>query len=161
MTWPWLILIASILKINDWNLYPSSLGVVNAADALAGVRLGRPAIAIVLGVIGSVLSALGIANNFQAFLIALGVIFPPIAAIMIADYFVLRTWRRELDESRARGELPGEVPEWVPAGLVAWIVGYLVGEFVTFGVASVNALVVTFVVYVVLGKLGLVRRAGR
>lgn len=152
-----LILVVSILKINDWNLYPSSLGLVNAAHVLFGVRVNRATVALVLGLLGSLLSALQFANRFQTFLTELGIVFPPVAAIMIADYFVLKTWRSELDESRARGALPTNAPEWVPAGLLAWAVGYLVGKFVTVGVPSINALVITFVAYVVLGRLGLAR----
>lgn len=33
--------IAAILKINDWNLYSSGLGLVNTIEVLSGKRLGR------------------------------------------------------------------------------------------------------------------------
>ncbi len=157
-----LILVVSILKINDWNLYPSSLGIVNAVHGLFGIRWNRTYVAIVLGLLGSIASALQFANGFQTFLSELGTVFPPIAAIMIGDYFVLKTWRKELDESRADGmKLPAYAPAFVPAGLIAWVVGYvlssqlLLGQFITFGVPSINSLVVAFLVYVGLGKLGL------
>lgn len=150
-----IVLVASVLKVNDWNLYPSSLGITNATQVLFGRKPGRAGVAIVLGVIGTILSALGFANSFQGFLTELGILFPPIAAIMIADYFVLKTWRAELAETRERGTLPEKVVNWVPAGLIAWGVGYLVGKFVTFGVPSINSLLIAFVVYLVLGKLGL------
>ena len=109
---------------------------------------------IALGVIGSLLSAIGIANGtgFQNFLTEIGVLFPPIAAIMIADYFVLKTWRPELDASRAQDTLPTHAPEWVPAGLLAWAVAYaissplLLGKLVTVGVPSINALVADAVI---------------
>lgn len=150
-----IVLVASILKVNDWNLYPSSLGIANAAHVFFGRRINRATVAIVLGAAGSILSAFGFANQFEGFLTELGILFPPIAAIIIADYFVLKTWRPELDESRERGELPDHAPNWVPAGLVAWVVGYLVGKFMVFGVPSLNALIISFIVYIVLGKLGL------
>lgn len=150
-----IVLIASILKVNDWNLYPSSLGIANAVQVFLARRVNRATVAVVLGAAGSILSAFGFANQFEGFLTELGILFPPIAAIMIADYFVLKTWRPELDASRESGELPERAPNWVPAGLIAWAVGYLVGKFLLFGVPSINALVISFLAYLVLGKLGL------
>lgn len=160
-----LILAASILKINDWNLYPSSLGIANAVHGLFGLRLNRAYIAILLGVLGSILSAFEFASRFQDFLTELGILFPPIAGIMIADYFVLRTWRTELDESRAHGRLPAQVADWVPAGLIAWALGYAVGKYSSenpeflhaINVPALTSLVVAFVGYVALGRLGLAR----
>lgn len=150
-----IVLVASILKVNDWNLYPSSLGIANAVEVFFRRRVNRATVAVVLGALGSILSAFGFANQFQGFLTELGILFPPIAAIIVADYYVLKTWRPELDESRERGALPDAVVNWVPAGLIAWTIGYLVGKFVTFGVPSINSLVIAFAVYLVLGKLGL------
>lgn len=160
-----LILTASILKINDWNLYPSSLGVVNAAHGLFRVHISRVKVAVVLGLAGSVLSALEFASRFQPFLIELGILFPPIAGIMVADYFILRSWRPELDASRLRGELPSTVAEWVPAGLVAWAGAYAFGKYSTthpefltaINVPALSSLVLAFAIYVALGKLGLAR----
>lgn len=157
-----IILVSSIIKINDWNLYPSSLGLTNAIETLTGARINRVWVACVLGFIGSVLSAVGIASQFETILVTLGVVFPPIAGIMIVDYFILRTWRKELDESRANNDaLPSMAPSWVPAGVIAWILGALVGQFVTqFGIPSLNSLFATMVIYYVLGKFGLARGVG-
>ncbi len=163
-----LILCASILKINDWNLYPSSLGITNAAHTLFGARVNRQIVTIILGVTGSVLSALGIADKFQDFLMQLGIIIPPVAAIMIAEYFVVKTWRADLDESRARGAMPSRTPDWVLAGLIAWVVGWATAFFLekhpdwipALNVPALVSLVVAFVVYVVLGKAGLARGVG-
>ncbi|MGH3359898.1 MAG: purine-cytosine permease family protein [Nocardioidaceae bacterium] len=160
-----LILAASILKINDWNLYPSSLGIANAVHGLFGLRANRAYIAILLGVLGSILSAFEFASRFQDFLTELGILFPPIAGIMIADYFVLRTWRTELDESRADGRLPAQVPDWVPAGLFAWALAYAFGKYSSenpdflhaINVPALTSLVVAFVAYVLLGKIGFAR----
>lgn len=156
-----IVLVASILKVNDWNLYPSSLGIANAVQVFFGRRANRATVALILGAVGSILSALGFANQFQGFLTELGILFPPIAAIIVADYFVLKTWRRELDESRARNALPDTVANWVPAGLIAWAAGYVVGKFVLFGVPSINSLVAAFLVYLLLGRLGLAGKPGR
>lgn len=160
-----IILVVSILKINDWNLYPSSLGVVNAADTIFGIRINRVVVSVVLGVVGSVLSAIGITESFAPFLNELGIFFPPIAGIMIADYFVLRSWRSELDESRAGDLLPSRAPEWNIAGLLAWGAAYAFGKFSSMNptfleainIPAITSLIVGFVVYLILGKLGLGR----
>lgn len=156
-----IVLVASILKVNDWNLYPSSLGIANAVQVFFGRGVNRALVALVLGAAGTLLSALGFANQFQGFLTELGILFPPIASIIIADYFVLKTWRAELDASREKGGLPEVGANWVPAGLIAWGIGYLVGKFVVFGVPSINSLIAAFIVYIVLGKLGLAGKPRR
>lgn len=155
-----LILITATLKINDWNLYSSSLGLVNAIDTTLGRRVNRAMVTIVFGVLGTVLSAIGILGRFEGFLIILGITIPPIAGIMVAEYFVVRRWRPALDASRREGGLPDRAPAWVPATLVVWIGAFLVGHFVTWGVPAVNSLVVAFLGYVLVAKLGLARGIG-
>lgn len=163
------VLCMSVVKVNDWNLYPSSLGIVNALDAMFKVRISRVPVALVLGLLGSIVSALGFAQYFTDFLGILGMLFPPIAAIMIADYFVLKTHRKELDESRENGfKLPDTSPVLVPAGLVAWVVGALCAflfnqhpEWLTvINVPSIISLVVAFLVYWALGACGLAKGVG-
>ena len=148
-----IVLVTATLKVNDWNLYSSSLGVTGALDTAFGVRVSRAAVTVVLGVIGTALAALGIADHLVGFLILLGVAVPPIAGIMIAEYYVVRRWRPDLDDSRARGELPAAAPGWVPAALVAWVAAALVGHFVTWGIPALNALLAAFLLYAALGRL--------
>ncbi|MCH8612172.1 purine-cytosine permease family protein [Arsenicicoccus dermatophilus] len=163
-----LVLALSIIKVNDWNLYPSSLGIVNAVHVLTGRHINRGIVAAGLGVLGSVLSAIGMAEHITPFLLELGVLCPPIAAILIADYFVCRSWRGELDASRASGALPATAPRWVPAGLVAWVVGWLAGRWASANpqlldgwlVPALTSVLVAFVVHVALGRLGLARGVG-
>ncbi|WP_067824385.1 purine-cytosine permease family protein [Actinomadura kijaniata] len=152
------VLIASIVKINDWNLYSSTLGLVNVINVLTGLKVARARVTLVIGALGSVLSATGILTHFIEFLTFLGILIPPIAGIMIAEYFVVRAWRPDLEASRRRGDLPDKAPDWVPAGILAWVCGTAVGHFVDAGIPAINALVVACVGYAVLGKLGLVRR---
>ena len=155
-----LVIILGTLKINDWNLYSSGLGVVNFVGTVFGKRVNRAAVTLALGVIGSLLAAGGILDNLIGFLTLLGVAFPPIAGIMVAEYFVVRIWRPDLDRSRAEGRLPESAPTWVPATLVVWVVAALIGQFATWGLPSINSLVAAFVLYVVAGKAGLVRGIG-
>jgi cytosine permease len=155
-----LVIVAGTVKINDWNLYSSGLGLVNFVGTVFGRRVHRGLATALIGVVGSVLAAAGILGAFTEFLTLLGVAFPPIAGIMVAEYFVVRRWRGDLEAARASGRLPDQAPAWVPATLVIWLVAALVGRFVEIGLGSINSLVVAFVLYVVAGKLGLVRGVG-
>ncbi|MDQ1124638.1 purine-cytosine permease family protein [Microbacterium trichothecenolyticum] len=155
-----IIVITGTLKINDWNLYSSTLGLVNFISTAFGKNLHRVTTTIVLGVVGSILAAAGILSQFTGFLIILGVVFPPIAGIMVAEYFFVRRWRGELDASRAEGRLPSTAPRLVPVTLVVWLVSALVGYFVTWGIPAISSLVLSIVLYTVAGKLGWVRGVG-
>jgi cytosine permease len=152
------ILIAATLKINDWNLYSSSLGFVNIIDTLSGRRVNRAIVTIGLGAAGTLLAAVGILDRFTDFLTILGIAVPPIAGIMVAEYFLIRRWRGDLDA--AGDTVPRRAPAWVPATLVLWVGAFLVGKFVTWGVPALNSLIVAFVGYLVAGRLGLTRGVG-
>jgi len=154
------IVLTGTLKINDWNLYSSSLGLVNFISTAFRRDLHRVSTTIVLGVVGSVLAAAGILGHFTDFLIVLSVAFPPIAGIMIAEYFIVKQWRNELDETRALGTLPGTAPRLVPATLVVWAIASAVGYFVAWGIPSITSLVLSVLLYTLAGKLGLVRGVG-
>ena len=153
-----LVLVAATLKINDWNLYSGTLGLANFLDTAFGVKVHRAFLTLVVGFVGTLLSALGILTHFIGFLTVLGVAFPPVASIIVVDYFVLRTNRRDLAESAARGGLPAESRPWYPVGFVAWVVGALVGYFVQWGIASINALIAAAIVYYGLSRLVLAAR---
>ena len=156
-----IIVITGTLKINDWNLYSSTLGLVNFISTAFSKNLHRVTTTIVLGVVGSILAAAGILSQFTGFLIILGVAFPPIAGIMVAEYFIVRRWRGELDETRASGRLPQTAPRFVPATIVIWIVSAVVGYFVTWGIPALLSLALSIVLYTIAGKLGWVRGVGR
>lgn len=152
------ILIAATLKINDWNLYSSSLGFVNIIDTLFGRRVNRALVTIGLGAAGTLLAAAGILDRFQDFLTILGIAVPPIAGIMVAEYFLVRRWRGDLDA--AGDTVPREAPAWVPATLVIWVGAFLVGKYLSWGVPALNSLIVAFVGYVAAGRAGLTRGVG-
>ncbi|TCO55120.1 purine-cytosine permease family protein [Actinocrispum wychmicini] len=155
-----LVVVAGTVKINDWNLYSSGLGLVTFVGTVFGRRVNRGVATAVVGVVGSVLAAAGILDQFIEFLTVLGVAFPPIAGIMVAEYFVVRRWRGDLETSRATGTVPPTAPTWVPATLVIWLAAALFGKFVEVGLGSINSLVLAFVLYVIAGRLGLVRGVG-
>lgn len=155
-----LIIVTGTLKINDWNLYSSVLGLVNFVSTTFNRALPHLATTLVIGVVGTLLAAFGILQGFIPFLTILGAAFPPIAGIMVAEYFVVRRFRPQLDATRDAGTLPASAPRIVPATLIIWAVSSLVGYFVTWGIPSITALVLSFVLYIVAGKLGWVRGVG-
>lgn len=155
-----LIIVTGTLKINDWNLYSSVLGLVNFASTTLNKALPHLLTTLVIGVIGTLLAAFGILQGFIPFLTVLAAAFPPIAGIMVAEYFVVRKFRPQLDATRDLGTLPPTAPRVVPATIVIWLVASLAGYFLTWGIPSITALLVSFTLYVVAGKLGLVRGVG-
>jgi cytosine permease len=152
-----IILVSATVKINDWNLYSSSLGFVNTLSTLFGVRINRVAATFAIGVVCTVLSAAGILDRFQEFLFYLGITVPPIAGIMVAEYFLVRAWRPALDESREHGRLPDTEPVWVWPTLVIWgtsaVFGWLTEEW-QFGIPALNSLVLAGILYVSAGRSG-------
>jgi cytosine permease len=157
-----IILVAATLKINDWNLYSSSLGFVNSIDAIFGLRVNRAVITILVGALGTVLSAVGILGQFVPFLIALGVVVPPIAGIMIVDYYLLRRHREQLEEGAGSGVLPARQEKLNPVTLFAWAAACVVGYAVQWGIPSLSSLVCAAVLYYVGMKIfAIVRRQDR
>lgn len=146
------ILVVAIVKINDWNLYSSGLGLVNSLEVMFGVKFHRGHATLLLGLIGSVASAIGIVAYFVDFLSFLGIITPPVAGIIIAEYFVVKRWRSELERTLANGTLPDTAPFIVVSSLVCWLGGALVGFYVNWGFATINSVVVGFLLYVVIGS---------
>ncbi|TWP52533.1 cytosine permease [Lentzea tibetensis] len=150
-----LVVVTAVLKINDWNLYSASLGLVNFCDAVFDVRVSRAQVSIMIGVAGSFLGAVGILSQFTDYLAMLGVVFPAVPGIMIAEYYVVRRWRKEITATRPH--VPRSAPTWVPATVVIWPAAAIVGEMLPFGQSSLNALVLAFVLYVSAGRLDLLR----
>ncbi|MEV6238151.1 cytosine permease [Lentzea sp. NPDC051838] len=154
-----LIVVTAVLKINDWNLYSASLGLVNFFDAVFAVRISRAQVTVIVGCAGSFLAAAGIVHQFSHFLVLLGVVFPPVTGIMIAEYYVVRRWRNEIISTRPH--VPRSAPSWVPATVVIWPAAAILGELLPFGQSSVNSLVLAFALYVSAGRLDLLRMRTR
>ncbi|MFC9757927.1 cytosine permease [Streptomyces sp. NPDC056921] len=155
-----IVVLMSTAKINDWNLYGSSLGVVNFFQVVFGKRIHRGAVTIVLGIAGTVLSAVGIMTHFTEFLSILGVAIPPIGGIIVAEYWVVKKMRKPLDETRESETLPRTSPTWVPMSIAIWIAAFCVGKFYDGGIPALNSLATAFILYSALGLLGWVKPYG-
>lgn len=145
-----IIVVASTVKLNDINLYSSSLGLATMLNALFNKKVSRDTLVWVLGIVGTFLSVIGIINYFTDFLTLLGVAIPPVAGIMVVDYFLLRRNRKALDDSRAKGELPQRVENWNPVAIVCWLVGFAIGEgtsIANIGIPGLNSLIVAGLLY--------------
>lgn len=147
------VVILSTVKINNLNLYSSSLGFTNIFDSVFKIKLNRGKVTLIIGVIGTVLSIMGILDYFVDFLVFLGVLVPPIAGIMVVEYFILRTHRKVLDETRKEGKLPENVERMHPITLIAWAAGFAAGYLLTIGIPSINSLVISGLVYYIGVKL--------
>ncbi|WP_313158882.1 cytosine permease [Mixta calida] len=142
-----MVVVFSTLRVNDLNLYSSSLGIVNAVEGLSGRKWKYAPTTLAIGVLGTTLSVLGILDRFVDFLTVLGVVFPPVIGIMLIDYFLLRTHRAALDESRRHGRLPDETPTIGLSAIIASVAGAAVGLISDWGVPTITSLLVACVVY--------------
>jgi cytosine permease len=148
-----IILVAATLKINDWNLYSSSLAFANSIDAIFGKRVNRAVITILVGALGTLFSAAGILGQFVPFLTALGVVVPPIAGIMVVDYYLLRRHREQLEESAGKGALPIRQEKLNPVALFTWALAAIIGYRLSWGIPALNSLLCAAVVYYLMMKI--------
>ncbi|MEE3662618.1 cytosine permease [Brenneria sp. g21c3] len=141
--------IFSTLRINDINLYSSSLGIANAIEGMTGRKLSYMSITLVIGFIGTFLSVMGILDRFVDFLTLLGVLFPPIIGIMLVDYYILRTHGQLLAASRKAGELPeaADTPLIGWAAIAASVAGAIVGFAIEWGIPALNSLLAASLLY--------------
>lgn len=147
-----LVLTTAVLKINDWNLYSSSLGLVNSINVLFGRKVSRVRVTLVIGVAGTALSAMGIVHFFPRFLTTVGILAPPVAGVLIAEYFIVRRCRPILDVLREQATITLH-RDWVPLALLSWVAGATSAVFADFGIATINSMIVAFAVYSVAGRL--------
>lgn len=135
------------VKINDINLYSSSLGVTNLISTFFNKKVNRGIVTIIIGTLGTFLSIIGILDKFVGFLTFLGIWVPPIAGIMVVDYFILKRSRKLLDESRQLGTLPETCENINPMALIAWGLGFASGYLIDVGIPSLNSILVSAIVY--------------
>jgi cytosine permease len=141
------------IKINDVNLYGSSLHITNAIQALFHRRLNRGAVTAALGGLGTLFSILGVLKHFVGFLLILGVAVPPIGGVMVMDYFILKRDRVALATTRVTLSLP-ESCEWLnPVGILAWAFGFSASYAMKTGIPSLNSILASALFYFVGMKL--------
>lgn len=144
-----ILVVFSTLRINDINLYSSSLGIANAIEGTLGCKINYSLITLVIGFIGTALSVIGILDRFVDFLTVLGVLFPPIIGVMLVDYYVLCTHRDLLNVSRHTGALPNkaDTPLIGWSAIIACISGGVLGFAVEWGIPALNSLLAASLIY--------------
>lgn len=135
-----LILILAQWTTNDNNLYTSSLGLANIFN------VKKSTITLIIGIVGSVLGGLGVANYFTGWLSILGIGVPPMAGIIVADYFLIRKQNYRFKDEK-------QLPSWNVNAIVAWIIGGIVGFTISWGIASINSIIVAMIAYLILMKI--------
>lgn len=159
---PFIGLIALVLATwttNVTNAYSGGLALSN----LLGFDESKFKITTAIaGAVGTILAAIGLLDRFQAFLSLMSALIPPLAGVIIANYWILGGGKKENFKIQ---------DGFRPAGVIAFVIGALVacitgGTFASFAalasvswlnapffVGPVNGIVVSMVVYCILGKL--------
>ena len=132
-----IVLGANIWTTNDNALYTSGLGLSNIT------KIRKRPMVLVAGIVGTV-TAIWLYNNFIAFLNILNATLPPVGALVILDYFLHK------DRYASGAEVRRNV-NW--GAILGVLGGALVGNLVKWGIASVNAMAVACVIYLVFDKL--------
>ncbi|KKK38048.1 cytosine permease [Mesobacillus campisalis] len=128
----------NIWTTNDNALYASGLGLSSIT------KIKKSKVVIFNGLVGTIL-AMWLYNNFVGFLTVLGAALPPIGAIIVADYFILNRGKYKPFEKMAFKSV-----NW--SALAAWGAGVALAQFLP-GIAPLNGLIGSALVYVVLSQL--------
>jgi cytosine permease len=125
-----------VLGLNIWTtnnnaLYTAGLGLANIT------KIQSKPMVIIGGAVGT-LAALWLYNNFVSYLSLLGGMIPPVGVVIIIHYFMNR---KDYNDSSYE-------PVSVNTGaILAVVLGALAGVFLKWGIAPVNSLVVSAVVF--------------
>lgn len=138
LTVPALIVLgANIWTTNDNALYTGALGLSNIT------KVRKRPLVIVAGIIGTA-TAMWLYYNFISWLNFLNATLPPIGLILVLDYFMNKK-NYETDKPTIATVNVGSI--------LGVVLGALVGNFVSWGIASLNAMAVAAVCYLVYNKI--------
>ena len=135
-----IVLIGAQWTTNDNNLYTASLGLANI------LKVKKSVIVLVTGVLATLVGVAGLADYFIGWLVILGTGVPPMAGVIVADYYAVKNQKYDYGAGTTYAN-------WNVWAVVSWAVGGIFGYFVQWGSGSVNSLVISFVLYVVLMKV--------
>jgi len=132
-----LVLGANIWTTNDNALYTSGLGLSNIT------KIRKRPMVLIAGFIGTV-TAMWLYFNFIGWLSFLNATLPPVGAIIALDFF----WNRK---NYAEGSKPTQKVNY--GAIIGVVAGALVGNFVSFGIAAINAMIVAVLCYYIAEKV--------
>lgn len=137
-----LIVILGQWTSNDNNLYSAALAIINMRPGT-----NKHIVSAVCGVLFTLLAVTGIQNHFVGFLSMLGTFLPPIGTVLAADYYVLKHSKNYTFEGTEK------LDDYKPAAFLSVILGGGLAYFIHFGATTINSILFTFVIYVVLSKI--------
>jgi cytosine permease len=126
-----IVLGANIWTTNDNSLYSSSLGLSNIT------KQKFKYMTVVSGIVGTVL-AIWLYNNFVSWLSILNATLPPIGVILVLDYFLHKD--RYVDSYKNTRQVN-------ISAVAGVLIGAIVANLVPWGIAAVNAMVVSAIIY--------------
>lgn len=90
-------------------------------------------------------------DPFMKFLTLLGKILPAIGGVLIADFYIFRWYKKVPFKERYKGKPGMKVAlvnwvGWLSVGAGTWIGGWVMNR----GIAALNGLILSFVIYAVL-----------
>jgi len=133
-----LVLGLNIWTTNDNALYSTGLGLSNITG------FGKKPMVLFSGILGTIL-AVWMYNNFCGFLSMLNATLPPVGIILVIDYFMHK-------ENYAMDKAPVlNLVNW--GAVIGVIAGAVFANTVHFGIASINAMAVAAICYVIGDKL--------
>lgn len=132
-----IVLGANIWTTNDNALYSGSLGLSNIT------KIRKKPLTLVAGAIGTI-AAIWLYNNFVNWLSFLNATLPPVGAILVLDYFMHK-------EKYANGSAPDTKVNI--GAIVGVVLGAIVANFLPWGIASINAMIVAVLCHLIGGKL--------
>ncbi|AHF73902.1 Cytosine/purine/uracil/thiamine/allantoin permease family protein [Candidatus Sodalis pierantonius str. SOPE] len=141
--------ILSTIKINNTNLYSSTLSLACITENILGKRYNYIILTIILGVIGTLLYVLGILEKFTDFLTLLGVIFLPITGIILCDYYFFKK-KTIIIEGEISPSSTHLIKKIFSPALISSIAGVICGLNVEIGIQSINSLVIASVLYCII-----------
>lgn len=128
-----LVLGLNIWTTNDNALYTAGLGLSNIT------KIKKSPLVLASGVLGTV-TAMWLYNNFVGWLNILNATLPPIGAILILGYFF------NAKEYKTENEIKTNVNWFAVVGV---ILGALISNYVSFGVKSINSMVIACICYMI------------
>lgn len=126
-----IVLGANIWTTNDNALYTSGLGLSNIT------KIRKSPMVLIAGFVGTV-AAIWLYNNFIGWLAFLNATLPPVGVIVAIDFFLHRANYAEGSTVERKFNV---------GAILGVIAGALAGNFVPFGIAAVNAMVVASACY--------------
>ncbi|SIQ94213.1 cytosine permease [Alkalispirochaeta americana] len=126
-----LVLGANIWTTNDNALYTSGLGLSNIT------KIRKRPMVLIAGAIGTA-TAMWLYFNFIGWLSFLNATLPPVGAIISLDFFMHR-------DKYTQDTSPDQTVNW--GAIIGVIAGALAGNFVSAGIAAVNAMAVALICY--------------